>query len=162
MFGPDAGTPPGGFCLSVFLFVRRAGGVLVGRMAESPRWETEWAPNLRLYDAPMRGAAFAALRFPATYLRVGEAPRDAALRIWRDQLGFTEPPDLSPVLVLSEAGPSRRHPGNDHWDVVFHYEAMPPNDFAKPPHWATLEMRPVSSLAKEDFAMSHGEMLSAL
>lgn len=161
-FGPHAGVPAGGFCASAFLLVRKGRDVLVGQMAEPHEtWEEQWAPNLAIYSEAMLKGAFAGLRFPASYLRVGEDPRDCALRVWRDQLAFPGAPQLAGPRILSEAGPSRRYPGESHWDVVFLYEADAPahEPPSPPPHWARLEWRSPASLRAEDFVMTHGELL---
>lgn len=159
LFGEDFGYPPGGFCVSVFLFVRHEGRVLVGRMRDDPRWAREWNPNLEHYDRRMRAQAFAALRFPGTYLREGEAVDAAAQRVARDQLGLQPEVALGAPRVVSEAGPSRRSPGFNHWDLVFLYavDAAPPE--RPPAHWEALELRAPESLRPEEFAMLHGELV---
>lgn len=159
LFGSEFGFPPGGFCVSVFLLVRDGPKVLVGRMAESPRWIEEWNPNLAYYDADMRRRALDGLRFPATYLREGEAPDAAATRIWRDQLGLEGRPRLGPPRIVSEAGPSRRSPGHNHWDLVFLFDVGGAAPRRAPAHWATLEMRDAEALRPGEMVMLHGELL---
>lgn len=158
LFGQDFGYPGGGFCVSVFLLVADEGRVLVGRMREAPRWTQEWNPNLAHYDADMLARAFSALRFPASYLREGEAPDAAARRVARDQLGLDDVALGAPV-ILSEAGPSRRSPGFQHWDLVFVYRVDGRAPAVVPDHWAELAAREVASLRPEEFAMLHGELL---
>lgn len=163
LFGEAFGYPGGGFCISAFVVPRVSGRILVGQMREHPRWEVEWAPNLRYYEGELRAWAFGGLRLPATYLREGEHPDAAARRVWRDQLGLAVEPDLGAPTIVSEAGPSRRYPGHNHWDIVFLYvvdldEELPCHQ----DHWARLEWRPLAQLAPGDLVMTHGELLDRL
>src|SRR2546425_10646731 len=73
---PPAGfrdVPPGGMCLSAFLFVRQGHTILLGKYRDDPRWETlagldEWRRRIH-----RRGGAI-----PARQLRCGEGPRGGA------------------------------------------------------------------------------------
>ncbi|HWG92244.1 MAG TPA: hypothetical protein VNZ52_15445 [Candidatus Thermoplasmatota archaeon] len=164
LYGPDFGYPGGGFCVSVFLAVQTGSQVLVGQMREDPAWAREWAPNLPYYEGELRRKVFSGLRLPATYLRVGEAPEHAARRVWRDQLGFTDEPHLGTPRIVSEAGPSRRYPGEQHWDLLFLYPVAPPAGplHAVPAHWERLEFRDRAALAPGDLVLTHGELLPLL
>lgn len=165
LFGPDFGVPPGGFCVSVFLFVRRGQDLLVGRMDrdQADRWSQAWQPNLSYYEGERRAALFDGLRLPATYLREGEHPADAAGRVWTEQLGYDEGRLLGAPMILSEAGPSRRAPSYKHWDLLFLYQveaqALPE---PVPDHWAELGFHRTGELAPEDLVMLHGELLAHL
>lgn len=163
LFGEDFGYPGGGLCISAFVIPRQGRHVLVGQMAEHPRWEAEWAPNLVGYAGEIRARAFSGLRFPGTYLREGEAFDDAALRVLRDQLDVPGEPALPGPRMLSAAGPSRRHPGRSHWDILALYELRLDIDpLRKPPHWARLEWRDLAELRADEMVMLHGELLQSL
>lgn len=165
LFGTDFGTPPGGFCVSAFLVVRREGDVLVGRMdeARSETWIRSWQPNLHHYEGEKWSRAFAGLRLPATYLREGEHPAEAVRRVWSDQLGYEGTLSLEEPRVISEAGPSNRAPGYNHWDLLFLYEVEvdgPPGTV--PDHWAALGFRDPRELTAKDLVMLHGELLACI
>ncbi len=164
LFGTEFGYPPGGFCLSAFVVARRQGEVLVGQMAEGERerWLAQWQPNLRYYEGEKLDRAFAGLRLPATYLRVGEHPAAAAERVLVDQLGVDALPELGRPTVISEAGPSNRAPGYDHWDVLFLYEVDGPEIGGSPPgHWDRLEYVDLAEVADE-LVMLHDELVDRL
>lgn len=162
LFGPALGTPPGGFCVSVFLVLRREEAILVGRMDvdHAETWIESWQPNLRHYEGDKRARAFAGLRLPATYLREGEHPAEAARRVWSGQLGYGGTAAFDRPEIISEAGPSNRAPGYDHWDLLFLYEAeVDALPDPAPDHWAELTFRDPGAMAPEDLAMLHGELL---
>ncbi len=164
LFGTDFGYPPGGFCLSTFVVARRQGEVLVGQMAQEEReiWLEQWQPNLRYYEAEAWNRAFQGFRLPATYLRQGEHPEMAAERVWVGQLGFDRLPDLSAPTIVSEAGPSNRAPGYEHWDVLFLYEVDGPELPDEPPrHWARLEYVDLAE-QEEELVMLHDELVGRL
>lgn len=165
LFGPDFGVPPGGFCVSVFLIVYRDGDLLVGRMDDADRatWIETWQPNLRHYEGGKLDAAFAGRRLPATYLREGEHPDEAASRVWSDQLGYDASPVLEGPQITSEAGPSKRAPAYNHWDLLFLYETevdAPPDPV--PGHWADLAFVDPGRLQEDDLVMLHGGLLAYL
>lgn len=164
LFGTEFGYPPGGFCLSVFLVVRREGRVLVGQMAEDEReiWLEQWQPNLRYYEGEKWTRAFQGLRLPATYLREGEHPETAAERIWVGQLGFDTLPELQGPTIVSEAGPSNRAPGYEHWDVLFLYEVDGPElPEDRPRHWDRLAYADLAEV-EDELVMLHGELVDRL
>lgn len=164
LFGADFGYPGGGLCLSVFLAVERGGRLLVGRMAgdQEGTWTEEWAPNLAFYEGARRESLFEGWRFPATYLRVGEAPEAAAERVWSDQLGFPSTPELGSPTVVSSAQPSRRSPEHQHWDVVFVHRVQGEAVGDAPAHWAELGYRAPSELSADEAVMMHGDLVDEL
>src|SRR5947209_7068238 len=81
IFNPDVSQPPGGFCISVFLTVRRGSSILVGKIVKPEIWGERWG---LLVNRPERWRD--KWQIPATFLLIGEHPRSAADRIWRDQL----------------------------------------------------------------------------
>jgi len=119
-FGPSAkhDVPEGGFCISAFAIMKKRGSVLVVKPRPHARWEEEWAPNWRIYDAAGLQAEYERWRLPSTFIRQGESPEDALARIMADQLGIREyrsgPPSLQNFYE-----PSRRYPGKMHWDYCF-------------------------------------------
>lgn len=165
LFGPDFGVPLGGFCLSTFLVVERDGQLLTGQMdpTHDDTWIDSWAPNIAFYDGARRDGLFDGYRFPATYIQEGEHPREAATRVWRDQLGFGKPPALEEPTIVSATGASRRAPDARHWDLLFIYEADGPELPAEAPeHWGELAYQAPEQLLAEDLVMLHGELLEML
>lgn len=164
LFGEDFGYPGGGLCLSAFLGVQREGKLLVGRMddAHAERWTQEWAPNLAYYEGKRRARLFEGWRFPASYLQVGEAPEQAAQRVWTDQLGFAGEPEMGRLEVVSSAQPSRRTPEHEHWDVLFAYPVTGPRLDEVPEHWAELAYVDPSELDPKEGVMMHGDLVDVL
>ncbi len=165
LFGSKFGYPEGGLCLSTFLAVHdQQGRLLVGRMdpAHEDRWIERWAPNLAFYEGKRKQRLFEGWRFPATYLRVGEAPRQAAARVWQAQLGFPSDTSLGPVHVSSSAQPSRRSPDAKHWDVLFAYAQPGQSLEGAPEHWTSLRYEDPSKLDGSDGVMLHGQLTEDL
>src|SRR2546426_11304928 len=73
---PPAGfrrLPPGGMCLSAFLFVTRGGKILLGKYRDDPAWE-----RLAGLDEERRRGHSAGWTIPASQVKYGEEPRAAA------------------------------------------------------------------------------------
>src|SRR3989442_8909881 len=76
--GPRAGfreLPPGGMCISAFLFVRRGKEILLGKYRDDPRWET-----LAGLDETRRKGHSSGWTIPASQMRYREDPRTAGRR----------------------------------------------------------------------------------
>jgi ADP-ribose pyrophosphatase YjhB (NUDIX family) len=119
-FGPSDkhDRPLGGLCISTFALVSREGLILAVRPKLPEKWEKEWTPNWRLYEPAQLQKELASWRLPSTYVKEGEAPRDALDRVMADQLGIgTYVADSSSMENFYEA--SRRYPGEMHWDYCF-------------------------------------------
>ena len=121
--GPRSGfwhLPPGGMCVCAFLFVKRDGKILLGKYADDPKLE-----ELTGLDTRRRQVHGKGLTIPATHLKFGEDPRDAAKRVGDDVLllpgmRYSEP------RVEVDTYSSRDSPGNMHSDLWFLVDAMPP------------------------------------
>src|SRR3972149_11009314 len=87
--GPPAGfwdVPPGGMCRSAFLFVKRGRRILLGKYADDPKWE-----ELAGLEPERRRVHGSGWTSPASQLKYGEDPRDAARRVGQQMLAV---PDL--------------------------------------------------------------------
>jgi ADP-ribose pyrophosphatase YjhB (NUDIX family) len=162
-FGPTERhfIPHGGFCISVFGILRSMdGGLLVVRPKKHPKWE-EWAPNWRIYDEASMEMEFKKWRFPSTYVKMGEHPQDAIARVMKDQLEFDDY-SVEYSELLNYYYPSRRYPGNMHWDYCFIYYVKS-NVTPKPKPWFS-EIRYVSFqvLKEGDFGSAQGALLEVL
>lgn len=124
-------------CISVFAVIERGGKVLMGVPRGEKRWTQEWITGWASYTKEDRSEALREWRLPSCYLREGEHPDDAVLRVMRDQLGLTTF-DLSSARVMSYATPSDWYPGNEHWDLVFVYNAKVRGEVARPSWWSQL------------------------
>jgi hypothetical protein len=143
-------APPGGLCLSAFLFVQRQGKLLVGRYADDARWE-----QLAGLDADRRRVHGQGWTLPASHLKFGEDPRDAAQRIAREHLGL---PGLAlgEPRVASETALAKRFPEvGPHMDVWFLFDAHLDRDVACPPWYAALAWKEPRGLA---WARSHEDV----
>ncbi len=131
--GPPAGfwqLPPGGMCVCAFLFVERDGKVLLGKYADDPKLE-----ELVGLDAGRRQRHGKGLTVPATHLKFGEDPREAARRIGEQVLQI---PGMKYSEPRAEADlyPSKDFPGNMHWDLWYFVDAAAPNaSEVTPPTW---------------------------
>ena len=85
------GVPRGGMCLCAFLFVVRGEEILLGKYADHPAWE-----NLSGMESKRVIANAHGWTIPASHLKFGEDPRDAARRIGEEILA------LDRDLVYSE------------------------------------------------------------
>jgi ADP-ribose pyrophosphatase YjhB (NUDIX family) len=149
--------PEGGLCLSTFLFLRRGNDILLGKYADDQRLE-----ELTGLDATRRRAHGRGYTIPATHVKHGEDPRDAARRLARDVLGIREPLALRQPTVETDYGEPARFPGMIHYDVWFFVEADVPDGFevATPQWYAELAWKDPRVLAPSDYGRSHDEIVA--
>lgn len=156
---PDAGfqrLPRGGMCLSVFLFVTRGDELLLGKYANVPEWE-----RLTGLDEARRRAYGRGWTIPASHLKFGEDPREAARRVAREVLRL-------PDLRVSEARVATEHyelpadPGATHYDVLFLVDAEAPPGLVveRPPWYAALEWHDWRALPASAFGRAHEDVLA--
>jgi ADP-ribose pyrophosphatase YjhB (NUDIX family) len=151
-------APPGGVCLSAFLFVRNARGeVLLGRYAEDPRWTDLVGLDMERIRAYGHGWTV-----PASHLKLGEDPRATARRVAReilqmDGLRFGEP------RVVSWTHELARLPGERHFDVGFLVDATLPEEapLPAPPWYAALAWHDAVRLPASAFARGHEDVVAA-
>lgn len=156
--GPPSGfhhLPDGGMCLSAFLFVKRGNKILLGKYAEDPAWEklTGLDPErLRIHGKGWT--------IPASHLRYGEDPRDAARRVGEEVLGLRGMRYSEPRVEVDLYEP-KRFPGLLHYDVWFLVDAALPGKatVAKPPWYAALEWQDPRKLSPEAYARSHEDVV---
>lgn len=149
--------PEGGLCLGTFLFLRRGREILLGRYADDPRLE-----ELTGLDETRRRVHGRGFTIPATHVKHGEDPREAARRLVRDVLGIRAPLALRQPTVESDFGEPARFPGMIHYDVWFFVEAQVPEGFEveTPPWYAELAWKDPRALAPADYARSHDEIVA--
>jgi ADP-ribose pyrophosphatase YjhB (NUDIX family) len=151
-------VPKGGTCLSAFLVLKGKNGILAGKMTKPEVWVEKFFVGESF--AP-KYTSSAKWTLPASYLKYGEKPEDAARRILTEQLG------LSKVkLTLSEVQSHLSGDPNDsdaaHWDICFVYEGTVKGKVSKPEWFSELDFLKPKTLSADDFTRGHGDILKEL
>jgi ADP-ribose pyrophosphatase YjhB (NUDIX family) len=154
VFNPSTKPPPGGFCISVFLIVKKNDSVLVGKISDSETWKERWGLDV---GHPERWRE--KWQIPATFLKIGEHPDDGVRRVWVEQLGLSDPSFSLPKILVS-SGPSSVRPGTVHSDLFFVYEKEYDNGIVQLPHFSGLHFESMSELKKLQFGRGHDEVLA--
>ena len=160
-FAPPKGwrsVPPGGMCLCAYLFVLSGERVLLGRYADHPAWETIAGMERDRVRANARGWTI-----PATHLRFGEDPRDAARRIGREILAWEATLAPGEPAVATFCYEPAAAPGERHFDVLFLFEAsLATAGRVPPPAWyEALEWFDIAALDNLPFARQHEDVARA-
>lgn len=155
--GPPAGfweLPPGGMCVSAFLFVRRGSGILLGKYKDDPKWE-----DLAGLDGARRRMHSAGWTIPARQLKFGEDPREAAHEIAEDILDIHRMTTKGPRVEVDVYEP-RQAPGQLHYDIWFLFEGTPPKGWtlAVPPWYAELAWHDPKKLPAAEYARGHQDV----
>jgi len=150
------GLPPGGMCLSAFLFVTRGGKILLGKYRDDPAWE-----RLAGLDEERRRVHSAGWTIPASQLKYGEDPRAAAKRVGEEILALRGLAYSEPRVEVDLYEP-KRFPGRLHYDVWFLVDAtLPPRArISVPPWYAHLEWQDPRTLPAPAYARSHEDVVS--
>jgi ADP-ribose pyrophosphatase YjhB (NUDIX family) len=159
-FAPPKGytsVPAGGMCLCVFLFVVKGREVLLGKYRAHPDWE-----KLAGMDAGRIKAFQDGFTLPASHLKFGEDPLEAARRIGEEILMFPKGLAYSEPLVQTYFYELARAPGEMHFDVLFFYDVFIDEGFkvGLPPWYDSLEWFDVDVLINQKYARSHEDVIS--
>jgi ADP-ribose pyrophosphatase YjhB (NUDIX family) len=157
IFNPDRAQPPGGYCVSVFVIVKRNHpdpSILVGKIAEPNYWEAEWGLDLK-HPERWEGK----WQIPATFLKVGEHPDSAALNVCKSQIGLHEGANPSNPRFFTSGGPSSVRPGTNHEDLFFVYDVEVGEELLKPTHFSELHFVETKRLNELQFGRGHDEVL---
>lgn len=152
------GLPPGGMCLSSFVFITRGPEILLGKYADDPQWDA-----LTGLDETRRRAHGHGWTIPASHLKLGEDPREAGRRVVADVLGLDDLPLTEPRVETEYAEPARFPGMGAHFDVWFFQDAAWPEgrDLPAPPpwyrEWAFLDPR---KLDASEYGRSHGDIVA--
>ncbi len=163
LFGPSEvhSVIKGGFCISVFAVISKGQRYLLVRPASHPKWKEEWAPNWRIYSEDGVRNELEKWRFPSSYIMEGEHPDSTLERILKDQLGI-ERYSAGATSLLNFYEPSRRYPGQHHWDYCFVYhvqsEEMPPSS----PWLAEARYFPAHEIGTVAFGSAQGAIAATL
>lgn len=148
--------PPGGMCLSVFLFVCFENKILLGKYADHPEWD-----RLAGLDESRRREGGCGWTIPGRQLRFGEHPRDAARQIGEDILGFSGLHYEQP-WVETETWESTSMPGNMHFDVWFFVDAelSKSQEHNTRPWYSTLEWHDPLRLPRKAYGRFHEDVVA--
>jgi ADP-ribose pyrophosphatase YjhB (NUDIX family) len=158
-FAPAKGctnVPRGGMCLCAFLFVVNGERILLGKYAEHPAWERLTGMDSKRVEAHSGGWTL-----PASHLKFGEDPRDAARRIGEDILMINKGLDYSEPHVETFFYEPAIAPGEKHFDVIFLFEVLVGADIRirKPPWYEALEWHDAKAMRREQFARQHEDVV---
>jgi ADP-ribose pyrophosphatase YjhB (NUDIX family) len=148
--------PEGGMCLSAFLFVRDGTRILLGKYRDHP----EWAELAGLEPDRVRRNT-SGWTIPASQLKFGEDPREAARRIGERILAIRGLAYSEPRVATELYEPSWL-PGKSHYDVSFFVDATPPagHRVTPPPWYAELAWQDPMTLNPAEYARSHGDVVA--
>ncbi len=148
--------PPGGMCLSAFLLLRRGRSILLGKYADDPAWG-----RLAGLDPERWRAHGAGWTIPASQLKYGEDPRDAARRIGEDVLGVRGIAYSEPRAEVDLYEP-KRFPGRLHYDVWFLVDGALPREarIERPSWYAALEWHDPRTLPAAEYARGHEDVVA--
>ncbi len=149
-------APEGGMCINAFLFVRKGPRILLGKYADDPTWE-----ELAGLDASRRRANAGGWTLPASHLKFGEEPRDAARRVGEQILQIPGMTDSEP-RAESDFYEAKFAAGKMHYDLWFFVDATPPRSYElrKPPWYAALEWQDPRALSASSYARSHEDVVA--
>jgi NUDIX domain len=156
---PPAGfqeLPPAGMCVCAYLFVTRRGQILLGKYADDPKWE-----SLAGLDPGRRRTHGKGWTVPASHLKFGEDPREAARRIGEEALQI---PGLRYSEPRSEVDfyPSKVVSGEMHYDIWFFVDGTPPKGYELrvPPWYTELAWQDPRALPATAYARGHEDVVA--
>ncbi|MFQ6011565.1 MAG: NUDIX domain-containing protein [Nitrososphaerales archaeon] len=158
-YGPTDGFPPGGACISSFVIVRKRDSYLMGKIIDPGLW----FDNFNLNKSKPAGWADK-WRLPATYLKLGEHPEDAAKRVMEEQLGLKNY-ELFLAQVQSHTGESAAYKGEIHWDLCYVYIGLYPmvrDELSPTRFFSELSFNKIDEVNPEEMGSGHGAVLKSL
>ena len=150
--------PRGGTCRCAFLFVVRGGKILLGKYADHPAWE-----NLSGMEGKRVKANASGRTIPASHLKFGEDPRDAARRIGEEILTLDRDLLYSEPSVTTFFYEPAIASGERHFDALFLFEVSVGAGISvrRPPWYEALEWIAIAALRNEQFARKHEDVAEA-
>jgi ADP-ribose pyrophosphatase YjhB (NUDIX family) len=143
-------------CLCVFLFVLSGEKILLGKYADHPAWENLAGMESRRIKANVGGWTI-----PASHLKFGEDPRDAARRIGEDILTLDRGLVYSEPSVTTFFYEPAAAPGEKHFDVHFLFDVPigTGTNVRKPPWYDALEWFDIGAVRRLPFARQHKDVV---
>jgi ADP-ribose pyrophosphatase YjhB (NUDIX family) len=151
-------VPKGGTCVSVFLVLKGKEGILVGKMAKPEIWIDKFLVGEAF--AP-KYAASGKWLIPASHLKYGEKPEDAATRVLVEQVGASKS-KLSFLEVQSHLSQDPNDPEAAHWDLCLVYGGTVKGKIKRPEWFSELNFVKPKELKSDDFTRGHGDVLKEL
>lgn len=151
-------APKGGTCLSSFLVLKGKQGVLVGKMTKPEIWVERFLMGEMF--AP-KYAASGKWLLPASHLKYGEKPEDAAIRVLTEQVG-SKKSKLKLLQVQSHLAQDPNDPEAAHWDICFVYGGTITGEIKTPEWFSELRFANPRGLKSDDFTRGHGDVLKEL
>jgi len=160
-FAPPKGytnVPAGGMCLCVFLFVIKGRKVLLGKYKEHPEWEKIAGMDEKRVKNNLHGYTL-----PASHLKFGEDPSEAARRIGKEILLLPEGLSYSEPVVQTFFYEPSIVPSEMHFDVLFLYDVILDESVKTtlPPWYASIEWFDIDIVMNQKFARQHEDVVSA-
>jgi ADP-ribose pyrophosphatase YjhB (NUDIX family) len=160
-FAPPKGwrqVPRGGMCLCAYLFAMNGGKTLLGRYADHPAWEQLCGMEKGRVRANAHGWTI-----PASHVKFGEDPRDAARRIGEEVLALDRGLVYSEPYVKTFLYEPAIAPGERHFDVLFLFEVSVGEGVSlrKPPWYEALEWFDIGAVPRDQFARQHEDVAEA-
>jgi hypothetical protein len=138
------------------LFVTRRGQLLLGKYADDPQWEA-----LAGLEPDRRRTHGKGWTVPASHLKFGEDPRDAARRVGEAVLGI---PGLRYSEPRSEVDfyPSKMEPGEMHYDIWFFVDGAPSEEYELrvPPWYTELAWQDPRAVPGTAYARGHEDVVA--
>ena len=154
----ESNVPKGGTCLSSFLILKRKNEVLVGKMAKPEVWIERFFVGEMFAPKYVSSGKWV---IPASHLKYGEKPEDAAMRVLVEQVGASKG-KLKLLQVQSHLSQDPTDPEAAHWDICFVYEGALKGKVRTPDWFSELKPAKVRTLKSDDFARGHGDVLKEL
>lgn len=154
----EGSVPKGGTCVSSFLVLKGKGGILVGKMSRPEIWVERFLMGEKF--APQYAASNKWL-IPASHLKYGEKPEDAATRILVEQVR-TKKSKLKLLQAQSHLSQDPNDPESAHWDICFVYGGTLKGKVQAPEWFSELRFMKPQSLRSDDFTRGHGDVLKEL
>ncbi|PSN86478.1 hypothetical protein B9Q03_11665 [Candidatus Marsarchaeota G2 archaeon OSP_D] len=125
------------------------------RASQKPKRRKE---KRRIYGESDMEQEFKKWRFPSSYVKIGEHPDDTLTRVMIDQLGMNNF-KVERSRLVSYYYPSRRYPGEMHWDYCFINEVKSSEAPREKPWFKEIRYVHVQELKEEDFGSAQGALL---
>ncbi len=151
-------VPKGGACISAFLVLKRDAAILVGKMTKPEVWVEKFLVGESF--APKYVASNKWV-IPASHLKFGEKPDDAANRILADEIRGRKS-KLSLLQVQSHLSEDPADPEAAHWDICFVYSGRTRGEIERPEWFSELRFMRPRELKSDDFTRGHGDVLKQL
>jgi 8-oxo-dGTP pyrophosphatase MutT (NUDIX family) len=151
-------VPKGGTCLSAFLVLYGKGGFLAGKMTKPEIWVEKFFVGENFAPGYASSGKWT---LPASHLKYGEKPDDAALRVLTEQLGIKNV-KLTFGQVQSHLSEDPKDPESAHWDICFVYEGNVKGNLTKPEWFSELTFLNPKNTSVQDFTRGHGDVLKEL